>query len=179
MIELIDVRKRFKETEPFISNGVSFLVPKGKSLCIVGMSGEGKSVLLKQIIGLIPPTSGSILIDGIDITQLTKAELPIVYKRCGYVFQFAALLDSLTVFDNMKLALEDKGFTDEIIEQMIVEKLNDVNLPVDVFPKYPSEISGGMRKRVGLARTLLINPEIILYDEPTSGLDPINTTIIH
>ena len=179
MIELIDVKKRFKETEPFISNGVSFLVPKGKSLCIVGMSGEGKSVLLKQIIGLIPPTSGSILIDGIDITQLTKAELPIVYKRCGYVFQFAALLDSLTVFDNMKLALEDKGFTEDQSTTMVLAALNDVNLSLEIIDKFPSEISGGMRKRVGLARTLLINPEIILYDEPTSGLDPINTTIIH
>ncbi len=180
MIELVNVRKRFSDDSEWITDGVTLSIPEGQTTCIIGKSGEGKSVLLKQIIGLIKPTSGSILIDGVDITKLDEAELKHVFKKVGYVFQFAALLDSLTVFENVGLPLLEKGIPKEEVLPIVKEKLTLVNLsPEQTMDKYPSEISGGMKKRVGLARTLIVNPKIILYDEPTTGLDPITTRIIH
>ncbi len=146
---------------------------------IIGRSGEGKSVLLKQIIGLIRPTSGEIIINGQDITKLSERELDKVFEKFGYVFQFAALLDSLNVFENVGIKLLEEGVPREKILPIVKEKLALVQLSQDTLWKYPSELSGGMRKRVGLARTLIINPEIILYDEPTTGLDPITARIIH
>jgi len=177
MIELINVRKKFDKR--WVTKGVSLKIPSGKMTVIVGKSGEGKSVLLKQIIGLIKPTSGSILIDGTDITKLKEKELNTVFEKVGYVFQFAALLDSLTVFENVALPLIEKGFSHKKALPIVKEKLKLVNLPPDALKKYPSELSGGMLKRVGLARTLVHNPEIILYDEPTTGLDPITARIVH
>ena len=180
MIELINLKKKFKENDDYITNGVSFLVPNGKSLCVIGLSGEGKSVLLKQISGLIQSTSGSILIDGIDITLISDSEIEKIYEKCGYVFQFAALLDSLTIYENIALPLVEKGLLKENeIKKKVQKAMYDVNLNLEIYDKYPSEVSGGMKKRVGLARTIVSNPKIILYDEPTSGLDPINTKIIH
>jgi len=146
---------------------------------IIGRSGEGKSVLLKQIIGLIQPTSGSIIIDGVDITHLSSKELNECFKKFGYVFQFAALLDSLDVFENIGITLIEEGHPHAEILSIVKEKLTHVQLSEDTLSKYPSELSGGMRKRVGLARTLVTNPEIILYDEPTTGLDPITSRVIH
>lgn len=178
MIELINLKKRFGDR--YVTNDISLTIPTGKTTCIVGGSGEGKSVLLKQIIGLIKPTSGHILIDGLDITQLKEQELEKVFQKCGYVFQFAALLDSLNVFENVGLTLLEHGMPPDKVLPIVSEKLELVNLnPADVLHKYPSELSGGMRKRVGLARTLITNPSIILYDEPTTGLDPITTRIVH
>lgn len=179
MIELINVRKRFSETGRWISNGISLTIPKGKITCIIGGSGEGKSVLLKQIAGLIRPTSGNIIINGTDITALKDAQMDYVYSTCGYVFQFAALLDSLTVFENVGLSLLERGVKRSDILRVVEEKLSLVNLRADIMHRYPSELSGGMKKRVGLARTLINNPEIILYDEPTTGLDPITSRIVH
>jgi phospholipid/cholesterol/gamma-HCH transport system ATP-binding protein len=179
MIELINVRKRFDQGDRWVTNGVTLTIPSGQMTCIIGASGEGKSVLLKQIIGLIKPTSGSILIDGVDITKLDEHELETIYKKCGYVFQFAALLDSLTVFENVGLSLLEKGVPEKEVLAIAEEKLAQVNLKRDVLFKYPSELSGGMKKRVGLARTLIMNPSIILYDEPTTGLDPITARIVH
>ena len=180
MIQLINVKKRFSDDSEWITDGVDLTIPEGQTTCIIGKSGEGKSVLLKQIIGLIKPTSGSILIDGVDITKLPESELKNVFKKVGYVFQFAALLDSLTVFENVGLPLLEKGIPREEVLPIVKEKLTLVNLsPEQTMDKYPSEISGGMKKRVGLARTLIVNPKIILYDEPTTGLDPITTRIIH
>jgi phospholipid/cholesterol/gamma-HCH transport system ATP-binding protein len=179
MIELIDVKKKFENEDKFITNGVNLYLEKGISLCIIGFSGEGKSVLLKQIAGLIRPDFGSVFIDGIDITILDEEEMQTIHKKCGYVFQFAALLDSMTIFENVGLALIEKGESIEIVEKIVKESLKQVNLNEEILYKYPSEISGGMKKRVGLARTLVLNPSIILYDEPTSGLDPVNTKIIH
>lgn len=180
MIELKNVRKRFSEDGPWISDGVNLLIPSGKMTCIIGRSGEGKSVLLKQIIGLIKPTSGEILIDGIDVTKLSEKELIQVFKKVGYVFQFAALLDSLNVFENVGLPLLEKGIAEDLVLPIVKEKLALVDLdPEATLYKYPSELSGGMKKRVGLARTLVTNPKIILYDEPTTGLDPITTRVIH
>lgn len=180
MIVLKDLKKRFSEDGSWITDGVSLEIPSGKMTCIIGRSGEGKSVLLKQIIGLIKPTSGKVLIDEIDVTTLPERELTKVFKRVGYVFQFAALLDSLTVFENVGLPLLEKGIPPEEVEPVVREKLALVDLSADeTLNKYPSELSGGMRKRVGLARTLVTNPKIVLYDEPTTGLDPITTRIIH
>jgi phospholipid/cholesterol/gamma-HCH transport system ATP-binding protein len=177
MIQIRDLRKRFGDR--WISKGVNLSIPAGKMTCIIGRSGEGKSVLLKQIIGLVKPTSGSIKIDGVEITGLSDAQLQEVFRKCGYVFQFAALLDSLSVFENVGLTLLEHGMPKEEVIELVKEKLSLVNLPTDILNKYPSELSGGMRKRVGLARTLITNPKIILYDEPTTGLDPITTRIVH
>lgn len=177
MIRLVDVKKKFDHR--WISCGVNLEIPEHQMTCIIGRSGEGKSVLLKQIIGLIKPTSGQIFIDNIDITQLNEFQLREVYKKCGYVFQFAALLDSLNVFENVGITLLESGVAREKVLPVVKEKLSLVNLNEDILYKYPSELSGGMRKRVGLARTLITNPTTILYDEPTTGLDPITTRIVH
>lgn len=178
MIQLINLKKRFDDG-PWITDDISLTIPTGKMTCIIGRSGEGKSVLLKQMIGLIKPTSGSVLIDGVDITKLNVHELESVFKKCGYVFQFAALLDSLNIYENIGITLLEKNIAPEKILAIAKEKIALVNLNEDVLYKYPSELSGGMRKRVGLARTLVTNPSIILYDEPTTGLDPITTRIVH
>ncbi len=180
MIQLKNVKKRFSENGQWITNNVTLDIPTGKTTCIIGRSGEGKSVLLKQIIGLIKPTSGSIIIDGVDITTLQEQDLYKIFKKVGYVFQFAALLDSLDVFENVGLPLLEQGIKHRDVLEIVKQRLADVDLPPqDTLHKYPSELSGGMRKRVGLARTLATNPKIILYDEPTTGLDPITTRIIH
>lgn len=180
MIELKNLKKRFSPEGPWITDGVDLKIPDGQMTCIIGRSGEGKSVLLKQIIGLIKPTSGSVIIDGIDITKLADKDLPQVFKKVGYVFQFAALLDSLNVLENVGLSLLEKGIPLSDVEPIVREKLSLVDLSADdTLYKSPSELSGGMKKRVGLARTLVTNPKIVLYDEPTTGLDPITTRIIH
>lgn len=177
MIELIDIKKRFHDK--WVHKGVSLLIPKGKMTVIIGRSGEGKSVLLKELIGLIKPTAGKVIVDNIDITKLNGKSLDNSFKKFGYVFQFAALLDSLNVFENVGISLLEAGVSVKEVEPLVKEKLTMVNLSADILYKFPSELSGGMRKRVGLARTLMTNPEIILYDEPTTGLDPITTRIIH
>ena len=154
-------------------------IPANKMTVIVGRSGEGKSVLLKQLVGLIKPTSGQIIVNDTDIAKLSDWELRDYYKSVGYVFQFAALLDSLNVFENVGITLLEQGETVEKVLPIVREKLAQVLLEEDTLYKYPSELSGGMRKRVGLARTLVASPEIILYDEPTTGLDPITSRVIH
>lgn len=177
MIKIIDLKKRFDEK--WVTRGVNLEIPDGQMTCIIGQSGEGKSVLLKQIIGLIKPTSGSIYFDGVDITKLSEYEQNNYFKKVGYVFQFAALLDSLNVYENVGITLIEKGIPQKKVLPIVKEKLRLVNLEEDTLYKYPSELSGGMRKRVGFARTLVTNPEVILYDEPTTGLDPITSQIIH
>ena len=138
--------------------------PENKMTVIIGRSGEGKSVLLKQIIGLLQPDEGEVIIDGVDITKLSERELLQQFKKFGYVFQFAALLDSLNVFENIGITLLEAGQSLEEVLPIVKEKLKLVNLKEETLDKYPSELSGGMRKRVGLARTLVTNPKIILYD---------------
>ena len=177
MIEIVNLKKKFNNN--WVSDGINLNIPKGKITCIIGRSGEGKSVLLKQIMGLIRPTSGNIIIDGIDITKLREKDLEPIFKKCGYVFQFAALLDSLNIFENVGLSLLEHGYDEEEVLKIVKEKLALVNLGEEILYKYPSELSGGMRKRVGIARTLITDPEIILYDEPTTGLDPINARVVH
>jgi phospholipid/cholesterol/gamma-HCH transport system ATP-binding protein len=177
VIRIIDLKKRFDDK--WVTKGVNLEIPDGQMTCIIGQSGEGKSVLLKQIIGLIKPTDGKIYVNDIDITVLSDRELNKYFKEVGYVFQFAALLDSLNVFENIGITLIEEGIPAKKVLPIVKEKLQLVNLEEDTLYKYPSELSGGMRKRVGLARTLVTNPKIILYDEPTTGLDPITSQIIH
>jgi phospholipid/cholesterol/gamma-HCH transport system ATP-binding protein len=176
-IDIINLQKDFDGH--WVTRGVNLKIPAGLMTVIIGRSGEGKSVLLKQVIGLIKPTSGSIIVDGLDITTLKGKALNECFKKFGYVFQFAALLDSLNVFENIGITLIEQGMSYAQVLPTVKEKLKLVQLSEDVLYKYPSELSGGMRKRVGLARTLVTNPEIILYDEPTTGLDPITSRVIH
>jgi phospholipid/cholesterol/gamma-HCH transport system ATP-binding protein len=178
MIQIIDLKKRF-DSGRWVSDGVDLEIPDGKMTVIIGRSGEGKSVLLKQIIGLIQPTSGSVVVDGVNVTSLSGKEHEIVFKEFGYVFQFAALLDSLTIFENIGITLLEQGEPEDRVLPIVKHQLHMVNLAEDILDKYPSELSGGMRKRVGLARTLVNNPRVILYDEPTTGLDPITARVIH
>jgi phospholipid/cholesterol/gamma-HCH transport system ATP-binding protein len=177
LIKIVDLKKEFDGT--WVTKGVNLEIPRNKMTVVIGKSGEGKSVLLKQIVGLIEPTSGEILVDGVDITKLNERELREYYKKVGYVFQFAALLDSLNVFENVGITLLEAGQSAEKVMPIVQEKLAQVLLKESTLYKYPSELSGGMRKRVGLARTLVASPEIILYDEPTTGLDPITSRVIH
>jgi phospholipid/cholesterol/gamma-HCH transport system ATP-binding protein len=179
MISLQHLKKTFDSVR-WITNDLNLDIPAGQMTCIVGRSGEGKSLLLKQMMGLIRPTSGRIIIDGVDIVQLTDGELQGIFKKCGYVFQFAALLDSLNVLENVGISLLERGVSLDKIKPVVEERLQQVNLiPQEVLYKYPSELSGGMRKRVGLARTLMTSPSIILYDEPTTGLDPITSRVVY
>ena len=177
MIKVVDLRKKFGDK--WITKGVNLEIPDGQMTCIIGQSGEGKSVLLKQIIGLIKPTAGQIYVDNVDVTALNLRERDEYFKQVGYVFQFAALLDSLNIYENIGITLREQGIPHKKVLPIVKEKLRQVNLEEDILKKYPSEISGGMKKRVGLARTLVTNPSVILYDEPTTGLDPITSRIIH
>jgi phospholipid/cholesterol/gamma-HCH transport system ATP-binding protein len=177
MIEIKNLKKAF-DTK-VITNDLNLTIKDHDFMAVIGRSGEGKSVLLKQIIGLIKPDAGQIIIDGQNINKLSKEELHEVYKKCGYVFQFAALLDSLTVFENVGIKALEDGMDPEQVRPLVVEKIKSVGLSEDSLEKYPDELSGGMKKRVGLARTLMLNPKIIIYDEPTTGLDPITVKIIH
>jgi phospholipid/cholesterol/gamma-HCH transport system ATP-binding protein len=177
LIEVIDLHKQFGEKE--ITRGVNLSIQEGTATAIIGRSGEGKSVLLKQIIGLLKPTSGQVLVEGIDIAQLSERELNQEFKKFGYVFQFAALLDSLNTFENIGITFIENNVPMEETITRVKATLKMVDLTEDTLYKYPSELSGGMRKRVGLARTLLTEPKIILFDEPTTGLDPITARVIH
>lgn len=177
MIELVDVQKRFGKT--WVTRGVNLAIENGKMTVVVGRSGEGKSVLLKQIIGLIRPTAGHIYINGQDIAAAPEAQVRAQLQGVGYVFQFAALLDSLNVFENIGITLLERGCAKKEVLAIVQEKLRLVQLSEDVMYRYPVELSGGMRKRIGIARTLVTNPSTILYDEPTTGLDPITARAIH
>jgi phospholipid/cholesterol/gamma-HCH transport system ATP-binding protein len=163
-----------------ILEDVSMIARKGETICIVGESGTGKSTTLKLILRLLVPDRGQVNIDGEDITNLTFEEALQVRQRMGMVFQGAALFDSMTVFENVAYPLrEHTDMSDDEIEQRVREKLEFVDLEPDkVLEQLPSQLSGGMRKRVGIARGMANNPEIMLYDEPTSGLDPLTTGTI-
>ena len=171
MIETKDIVKGFGRQR--VLDGISLKIEKGESVAIIGRSGCGKSVLLKTIIGLMPPDSGKVIIDGQDITRLNERELIKVRKKFGMLFQSAALFDSMNVFENIAFPLRrEKRLSEEQIKQKVAEALEMVEMP-GIESKMPSELSGGMRKRVGLARAIVYQPEIILYDEPTTGLDPV------
>ena len=174
IIEFKNVHKSFDENK--VLRGLNLTVFKGENLVILGKSGSGKSVTIKCIVGLTKVNSGDILVFGTDITQLHYAELNKVRMRIGFLFQNGALYDSMTVRQNLEFTLKhhDKNLSENEIEIAIKKALEDVGL-LEVIHKMPSELSGGMKKRIGLARALIIAPEIILYDEPTSGLDTITS----
>jgi phospholipid/cholesterol/gamma-HCH transport system ATP-binding protein len=177
MIEVIDLKKSFAGTE--VLKGVNLNVRKGETVVVIGRSGCGKSVLLKHLIGLMKPDSGKILIDGVDVTTLKSEEMYEFRKRFGMLFQGAALFDSLTVWENVGLALlEHTDLSEEEIRKKVCQKLEQVGLD-RLDDMKPSDLSGGMKKRVGLARAIAMDPPVILYDEPTTGLDPIMADVIN
>ena|SRR5438105_1772590 len=176
-IKIVGLRKKFDDK--FITNGVDLIIPEGQMTVIIGRSGEGKSVLLKQLIGLIEPTEGEVIIDGVNLITAPEEQKLELLKKFGYVFQFAALLDSLNVFENICITLLENGVSQKDALPIAKEKLSLVHLEEDTLYKFPSQLSGGMKKRVGLARTLVTEPEVLLYDEPTTGLDPITSRAIH
>ena len=178
MIELRHVSKRFIEN--VVLDDVSLTINNGETLALLGPSGVGKSVLLKHIIGLIRPDKGDVLVDGLSIPKLKRGELSQLRTRIGYVFQNGALFDSMDVFDNIRLGItnEENYRDDDFAKARVIECLRLVNLSPDVQIKMPAELSGGMRKRVGIARAIAGKPTYLLYDEPTSGLDPVNSDVI-
>lgn len=177
MIEIVNLCKYF--SDHLVLDNLNFNIESGKTTVIIGRSGCGKSVLLKHIIGILKPTSGQVIIDGVDITRLEEKELNDFRMKFGMLFQGAALFDSLTVGENVGFALlEHSTLTKQQIAKRVAECLELVGLRGIEHLK-PAELSGGMKKRVGLARALCVNPKIILYDEPTTGLDPIMADAIN
>jgi len=171
MIEVRDLSKSFASHQ--ILDGVSFRIEKGESVVIIGRSGGGKSVLLKQLIGLLQPDSGDVLIEGESIVEMDERNLLRVRHKFGMLFQGAALFDSMTVAENVGFAFRrDRSLPPQEVARKVAAVLEMVDLP-GTESKSPSELSGGMKKRVGLARAIIYQPEIVLYDEPTTGLDPI------
>jgi phospholipid/cholesterol/gamma-HCH transport system ATP-binding protein len=171
MIEVRDLQKSFGSHE--ILSGVSFRIETGESVVIIGRSGGGKSVLLKHLIGLLKPDAGQVLIDGENIVPMNERELLRVRSKFGMLFQGAALFDSMTVAENVAFAFRrNHHLQEKQIAEKVAEVLEMVDLP-GTEKKKPSELSGGMKKRVGLARAIIYQPQIVLYDEPTTGLDPI------
>jgi phospholipid/cholesterol/gamma-HCH transport system ATP-binding protein len=172
MIELINLHKKFGAN--YVLRGVDLTIKDGDSLAIIGRSGCGKSVMLKHIVGLLNPDEGEVKIDGLSLNDVDQKELYKIRRKFGFLFQGAALFDSMTVFENVSLPLVENNFghSKNEIEKIVSEKLELVGLP-DIQKLKPAELSGGMKKRVGLARALVTNPEYVLYDEPTTGLDPI------
>ena len=177
MIKLQDVEKTLGG-QPVL-RGINLEIPTGMLTTIIGPSGEGKSVLLKHMIGLLRPDKGQVWVDGVDISQLKDRDLNDVRKRFAMLFQSAALFDSMTVFENVAFPLREKRLASESeMTRMVQDMLERVGLG-NMGHKHPAELSGGMKKRAGLARALIMGPEIILFDEPTTGLDPLMAKAIH
>lgn len=177
MIEIVDLRKSFQGQQ--VLDGVNLKIADKELITIIGRSGSGKSVLLKHLIGLLKPDEGMVLIKGEDITAASKFDLDRIREHFGVVFQGSALFDSLTVFGNVAFPLREKTKLGKgEVRDRVVQALEDVGLK-DMGKKYPAEISGGMKRRVALARALITEPAIVLFDEPTTGLDPIILNSIH
>jgi len=177
MIQLTDLHKAFGSQK--VLNGLNLTIPDGQITAIIGPSGEGKSVLLRHIIGLMQPDSGQITVDGENIIGIRRSEMNRIREKFGMLFQNAALFDSMNVFENVAFPLQEKtSLSKDEIRTRVLSALEDVGLK-NVEQKFTDELSGGMKKRVGLARALLLNPRIILFDEPTTGLDPIIKRAIH
>ncbi|MFB3925321.1 MAG: ABC transporter ATP-binding protein [Syntrophales bacterium] len=177
VIELIDLHKSFGKQK--VLNGLNLTIEDGKTTVIIGRSGGGKSVLLKHIIGLMKPDKGKVLVDGVDIVRLSDKELNEVRRKFGMLFQEGALFDSMTVGENVAFPIvEHTKMKEEEIRKVVAERLRAVGLS-GVENKMPSELSGGMRKRVALARAIALHPKIVLFDEPTTGLDPVLSEAIN
>lgn len=177
MIQLTNLHKTFGSQK--VLNGLNLTIPDGQITAIIGPSGEGKSVLLRHIIGLMQPDSGQITVDGENIIGIRRSEMNRIREKFGMLFQNAALFDSMNVYENVAFPLKEKTTLSKAeIRTRVLAALEDVGLK-NVEQKFTDELSGGMKKRVGLARALLLNPEIILFDEPTTGLDPIIKRAIH
>jgi phospholipid/cholesterol/gamma-HCH transport system ATP-binding protein len=178
MIQLLNISKRFLDN--VVLDGVSLEVRDGETVALLGPSGVGKSVTLKTINGLLRPDAGDVIVDGLHVPLLKRKELAELRSRIGYVFQYGALFDSMSVAENIRLGITDEMCysDDSYCADRVKECLRLVNLPHEVAGKYPAELSGGMRKRVGIARAIAGKPKYLLYDEPTSGLDPVNADVI-
>ena len=176
MIKLVDVHKSFGSKK--VLQGFTLDVDEGETMVIIGYSGSGKSVAIKHIVGLLEPDKGTVFVDNKEVPKLTPPELYDLRSEVGYVFQFAALFDSMTIGDNVAMGLrKEHKMSEPDIQKRVSESLALVDLP-GVESKMPSELSGGMRKRVGIARAIARRPKYILYDEPTTGLDPVTSAVI-
>ncbi|KAA1259578.1 putative ABC transporter ATP-binding protein [Rubripirellula obstinata] len=165
----------------WILRDIDLKIAKGQTLSIIGESGCGKTVFMKTLIGLVKPTQGSVKFDHQDLAKLTDAQLAMIRRRIGFVFQNAALFDSMSIFDNVAFPIRQNEHDvgeDEVCDR-VMQHLSEVGLPTDITRRRPAELSGGMRKRVGLARALILKPELVVYDEPTTGLDPIMSDVIN
>lgn len=177
MITLRNVHKSFGFQK--VLDGLDLDIPEGKITAIIGPSGEGKSVLLKHLIGLLHPDSGQVQVDGESMVGVRRSQLNRIREKFGMLFQNVALFDSMTVYENVAFPLQEKTkLSKNEIRHLVLDALEDVGLK-NIEDKYPDELSGGMKKRVGLARAVVLNPKIILFDEPTTGLDPIIKRAIH
>jgi phospholipid/cholesterol/gamma-HCH transport system ATP-binding protein len=177
MIHIGSLFKSFQDNR--VLTGIDLSIPKGSTCVILGGSGSGKTVLMKHMIGLLKPDSGQVIIDGEDIVPYGPEDLERVRRKFGMVFQAAALFDSMTVYENVSFPLKEhrKDLSDEQMREIVRTKLGIVGLK-NVEERFPADLSGGMRKRVGLARAIVMDPKIVLYDEPTTGLDPITTDYV-
>jgi phospholipid/cholesterol/gamma-HCH transport system ATP-binding protein len=178
MIQVVDLHKTFGQQK--VLTGINLTIPEGSTCVILGGSGSGKTVLMKHMIGLLKPDHGQVFVDGEDIVPLGDAEMEKVRRKFGMVFQAAALFDSMNVFENVAFPLREhrKQLSEDEVHALVRAKLDLMGLPVSVESKFPADLSGGMRKRVGLARAIVMEPKIVLYDEPTTGLDPITTDYV-
>jgi phospholipid/cholesterol/gamma-HCH transport system ATP-binding protein len=178
VIEVNDLYKSFGANQ--VLRGVSLRVEKGSIFVILGGSGSGKTVLMKHVIGLLKPDRGNVTVAGIDVSRLEGKELTEARRMFGMVFQKSALFDSMTVLENVAFPLHERerGLSARTLRERVIEKLKVVDLSESVLPLFPSELSGGMQKRVALARAIIHEPPVVLYDEPTTGLDPITTDYV-
>jgi len=177
IVVLRDVKKQFGEN--WVLKGIDLVARRGETTVIIGGSGAGKTTLLRHIVALEKPSSGQIFIDGEDIVPMSERDLNRVRQKFGMVYQYAALLDSITVLENVAFPLvEHTKLSKKEIEERVTDKLRILGLDPGVIRKFPNELSGGMRKRVGLARALMLDPPILVYDEPTSGLDPLTSRLV-
>jgi phospholipid/cholesterol/gamma-HCH transport system ATP-binding protein len=177
VIVLENIHKAFGDNQ--VLRGFSLEVKEGETMVIIGFSGTGKSVAIKHIVGLLDPDEGRVFVDGSEVGTLSRQELYKLRSKIGYVFQFAALFDSLTIAENVAMGLRKQGLlTEAEITERVHEALELVDLDDDVGTRLPAELSGGMRKRVGIARAIALRPKYLLYDEPTTGLDPVTSAII-